>query len=42
MPRAYTREPSRPDAESEQTHDDREWLDEENREQDVLGHVRDG
>ena len=32
----------RPDAESEQTHDDREWLNEEDREEDVLGHWRDG
>jgi hypothetical protein len=40
MPRAYTREPTRPDAESEQTHDDWEWLDEEDREEDVLGHCR--
>ena len=35
MPRAYTREPTRPDAESEQTHDDCEWLNEEDREKDV-------
>ena len=42
MSRAYTREPTRPDAESEQTHDDWEWLDEEDREEDVLGHWRDG
>ena len=42
MPRAYTREPTRPDSESEQTHDDCEWLNEEDREEDVLGHWRDG
>ena len=42
MPRAYTRETTRPDAESEQTHDDCEWLNEEDREEDVLGHWRDG
>ena len=42
MPRAYTREPTRPDAESEQTHDDCEWLDEEDREEDVLRYLRDG
>ena len=35
MPRAYTREPTRPDAESEQTHDNCEWLNEEDREQDM-------
>ena len=42
MPRAYTREPTRPDAESEQTHDDCEWLNEEDREEDVLWYWRDG
>jgi hypothetical protein len=42
MPRAYTREPTRPDTESEQTHDDCEWLNEEDREEDVLRHWRDG
>ena len=42
MPRAYTREPTRPDAESEQTHDDTEWLNEEDGEEDVLGYWRDG
>ncbi len=42
MPRAYTREPTRPDTESEQTHDDCEWLNEEDGEEDVLGHWRDG
>jgi hypothetical protein len=42
MTRAYTREPTRPDLESEQTHDDCEWLDEEDGEEDVLGHLRDG
>ena len=42
MPRAYTREPTRSDAESEQTHDDCEWLNEEDREEDVLGYWRDG
>ena len=36
MPRAYTREPTHPDTESEQTDDDCEWLDEENGEEDVL------
>ena len=41
MPRAYTRE-TRPDAESEQTHDDTEWLNEEDGEEDVLGYWRDG
>ena len=41
MPRAYTREPTRPDEESEQTHDDCEWLNEEDGEEDVLGHRRD-
>ena len=42
MPRAYTREPTRPDTESEQTHDDCEWLNEEDREEDVLRNWRDG
>jgi len=42
MPRAYTREPTRPDTESEQTHDDCEWLNEEDGEENVLGHWRDG
>ena len=42
MPRAYTREPTRSDLESEQTHDDREWLDEEDGEENVLRHWRDG
>ena len=42
MARAYKREPARPDTESEQTHDDSEWLNEEDREKDVLGHWRDG
>ena len=42
MPREYTREPTRPDEESEQTHDDCEWLNEEDREEDVLRHWRDG
>jgi hypothetical protein len=42
MPRAYTREPTRPDAESEQTHDDCEWLNEEDRKEDVLRHWRHG
>ena len=42
MPRAYTREPTRPDAGSEQTHDDSEWLNEEDREEDVLRYWRDG
>ena len=41
MPRAYTREPMRPDAESEQTHDDCDWLNEVDGEEDVLGHWRD-
>lgn len=35
MPREYTRETTRPDAEPEQTHDDGEWLNEEDREEDV-------
>ena len=38
MLRAYTREPTRPDLESEQTHDDCEWLDEKDGEENVLGH----
>ena len=42
MPRAYTREPTRPDAKSEQTHDDCEWLDEEDGEENVLRYWRDG
>ena len=42
MSRAYTRKPTFPDAASEQTHDDCEWLNEEDREEDVLGHWRDG
>ena len=42
MPRVYTREPTRPDLESEQTHDDCEWLDEEDGEENVLRHWRDG
>ena len=42
MPRAYTREPTRPDVESEQTHDDCEWLDEEDGEENVLRHWREG
>jgi hypothetical protein len=42
MLRAYTREPTRPDLESEQTHDDCEWLDEEDGEENVLRHWRDG
>ena len=42
MPRAYTREPTPLDTESEQTHDDGEWLNEEDREEDVPGHWRDG
>jgi hypothetical protein len=41
MPRAYTREPGHPDTKSEQTHDDREGLDEEDGEQDVPGDWRD-
>ena len=42
MPRAYTREPTRPDTESEQTHDDCEGLNEEDGEENVLRHGRDG
>jgi hypothetical protein len=42
MPRAYTREPTRPDAESGQTHDGCEWLNEEDREEDVLRYGPDG
>ena len=42
MPRAYTRETTRPDLESEQTHRDCEWLNEEDREEDVPGNWRDG
>ena len=41
MPRAYTREPTHPDSKPEQTHDDREWLKEEDREEDVFRHGRD-
>ena len=37
MSRAYTRESTRPDVESEQTHDDCEWLNEEDGEQNVFG-----
>jgi hypothetical protein len=37
MPRAYTREPTHPDSVSEQTHDDCEWLNEEDGEENVLG-----
>ena len=42
MARAYKREPARPDTESEQTHDDSEWLNEEDREEDVLRNWSDG
>lgn len=42
MLRAYTREPTRPDMESEQTHDDCEWLNEEDGVKDVLRYGRDG
>jgi len=42
MPRAFTRETTRPDVESEQTHDDCKWLNEEDREKNVLRHWRDG
>ena len=42
MPRAYTREPTRSDPKSEQTQDDCEWLNEEDREENVFGHRRDG
>ena len=43
MPRERpARETARPDAESEQTHDDCEWLNEKDREEDVLRHGRDG
>ena len=38
MPRAYARELMRPDPGSEQTHDDGEWLDEEDGEENVLRH----
>ena len=41
MPCAYTREPTRPDSKSEQTHDDCEWLNEEDGEENVLRHWRD-
>ena len=41
MPRAYTRKPTRPDAESEQTHDDCDWLNEEDGEENVLRDWRD-
>ena len=41
MPHAYTHEPTRSDTKSEQTHDDCEWLNEEDREEDVLGYWRD-
>jgi hypothetical protein len=42
MPRAYTREFTRPDAVSGQTHDDCEWLNEEDGEEDVLRYWRGG
>jgi hypothetical protein len=42
MPRVYTREPTHSDSKSEQTHDDCEWLNEEDREKDVPGHWRAG
>src|SRR4051812_24013213 len=42
LPRAHAREPARPDQQSGQTHDDCEWLDEEDGEQNVLRHGRDG
>ena len=42
MPRAYRREPTRPDTESEQTHDDCEWLNEEDGEENVLRNWSDG
>src|SRR4029079_15999555 len=42
MSRAYARETTSPDAESEQIHDGREWLNEEDREEDVLRHWSDG
>ena len=42
MPRAYAREPTRPDVASEQADDDCERLDEEDRQEDVLRHWRDG
>jgi len=42
MPRAYTREPTRPGAESGQTDNDCDWLNEEDGEEDVPGHWRDG
>src|SRR4051812_49366539 len=38
MPRAYTREATRPDAMSGQTHGDCDWLNEEDGEEDVPGH----
>jgi len=41
MPRAYARELMRSDPVSEQTHDDCEWLDEEDGEENVLRHGRD-
>ena len=42
MPRAYARELMRSDPGSEQTHDDGEWLDEEDGEENVLRHWREG
>ena len=42
MPRAYARELMRSDLGSEQTHDDCEWLDEEDGEENVLRHWLDG
>ena len=42
MPRAYARELMRSDPGSEQTHDDGEWLDEEDGEENVLRHWLDG
>ncbi len=42
MPRAYARELMRSDPVSEQTHDDCEWLDEEDGEENVLRDWLDG
>lgn len=42
MPRAFTRESTHPDVMSEQTHDDCEWLNEEDRQENVLWYWRGG
>ena len=42
MVREYTRQPTGPDPESEQTHEDSDGLNEEDGEENVPGHWRDG